>query len=169
MDLRRVLDEMIEHEASDLHLKVGTRPTFRVDGSLLAMEHPPLSQKDLEAVVDEVLTSEQKETFLRNNEIDFAFGIAGFARVRSNFYCQRGTYAMAIRHVPLGVPAIEDLNLPAVVESLSLRPRGLILVTGTVGSGKSTTLAAMIDSINRGIARNIITIEDPIEFLHRDD
>lgn len=169
MDLRRILDEMMERGASDLHVKVGTRPTFRVDGSLVAMDHPPVSQKDLEGALDEILTPEQKETFLRDKEIDFAFGIAGFARFRSNFYCQRGTYAMAIRHVPLGVPAIEDLNLPPIVEQLALRPRGLILVTGTVGSGKSTTLAAMIDSINRSIARNIITVEDPVEFLHRDD
>jgi twitching motility protein PilT len=167
--MRRILDEMIERGASDLHLKVGTRPTFRVDGELVVMDHPPLSQKDLEATVEEILTPEQKETFVRDQEIDFAFGVAGFARFRSNFYFQRGTYSMAIRHVPLGVPAIEDLNLPPIVENLALRPRGLILVTGTVGSGKSTTLAAMIDSINRSMARNVITVEDPIEFLHRDD
>jgi twitching motility protein PilT len=133
------------------------------------MEHPPVSQKDLEKVVEDILTTEQQEEFYRDREIDFAFGIPGFARFRSNFYCQRGTYAMAIRHVPLGVPAIEELNLPKIVEDLALRPRGLVLVTGAVGTGKSTSLAAMVDSINRRDARNIITIEDPIEFLHRDD
>ena len=133
------------------------------------MDHAPVNQEELEEIVENRLTPEQKEIFLRDREIDFGFGIAGLARFRSNFYYQRGTIAMAIRHVPLGVPAIEDLNLPTIVEQLALRPRGLVLVTGTVGSGKSTTLASMIDSINRRLARNIITIEDPIEFLHRDE
>ncbi len=169
MDFRKILEEMIERRASDLHLKVGSRPTLRIDGTLYPMDLEPLSPKDLEGVVAQVLTPEQKEEFEHHREIDFAFGIAGLARYRSNFYYQRGTIAMAIRHVPLGVPAIEDLNLPPIVEQLALRPRGLVLVTGTVGSGKSTTLAAMVDSINRRLARNIVTIEDPVEFLHRDD
>ncbi|MBD3162251.1 MAG: PilT/PilU family type 4a pilus ATPase [Candidatus Eisenbacteria bacterium] len=170
MELRKILEAMIERRASDLHLKVGTRPTLRVDGELVGLDdHPPVTTKDMERELDRILTAEQKEEFLRDREIDFAFGVQGFARFRSNFYYQRGTIAMAIRHVPLGVPAIEDLNLPPVVEQLALRPRGLVLVTGTVGSGKSTTLAAMIDSINRTHPRNIITIEDPIEFIHRDD
>lgn len=169
MDFRKVLEEMIEQGASDLHLKARCRPTLRIDGHLVPMEHPAVSQEDLEEIIDSRLTPEQKQLFLHEREIDFGFGIAGLARFRSNFYCQRGTIAMAIRHVPLGVPAIEDLNLPPIVEKLALRPRGLVLVTGTVGSGKSTTLASMIDSINRSMARSIITIEDPIEFLHRDD
>jgi twitching motility protein PilT len=169
MDFRKILEEMIERRASDLHLKVGSHPSLRIDGTLYPMELEPLSPKDLDGIVAQVLTPEQKEEFEHHREIDFAFGIPGLARFRSNFYYQRGTIAMAIRHVPLGVPAIEDLNLPAIVEQLALRPRGLVLVTGTVGSGKSTTLAAMIDSINRRLARNIVTIEDPVEFLHRDD
>jgi twitching motility protein PilT len=169
MDFRKILEEMIARGASDLHMKIGCRPTIRVDGHLLAIDEPPVTQKDLEGIVEQVLTPEQRDEFARSREIDFAFGIAGFARFRSNFYYQRGTIALAIRHVPLGVPAFEDLNLPPMVEQLALRPRGLVLVTGTVGSGKSTTLAAMIDSINRRVARNVITIEDPIEFLHRDD
>jgi twitching motility protein PilT len=169
MDFRKILEEMIEKGASDLHMKVGSRPTLRIDGTLYPLEQEPMSPKDLEMVVAQVLTPEQKDEFERHREIDFAFGIAGLARFRSNFYYQRGTIAMAIRHVPLGVPAIEELNLPPIVEQLALRPRGLVLVTGTVGSGKSTTLAAMVDSINRRLARNIVTIEDPVEFLHRDD
>lgn len=169
MDFRKILAEMIEKGASDLHVKVGCRPTVRIDGQLQPVEHPAATQKDVEAFVDQVLTPEQKEIFKRDREIDFGFGIPGLARFRSNFYYQRGTIAIALRHVPLGVPAIEELNLPAVVEQLALRPRGLVLVTGTVGSGKSTTLASMIDSVNRSMARNVVTIEDPIEFLHRDD
>ena len=169
MDFRRLLETMMEAGASDLHLKVGTRPNLRVDGALFPVDVTPPGTKDLEAVLDQVLSEKQKEDFLQSREIDFAFGVPGLARFRANFFYQRGTIAMAVRHVPLGVPAIEDLNLPAIVEQLALRPRGLILVTGTVGSGKSTTLAAMIDAVNRTVARNIITVEDPIEFLHRDD
>ncbi len=169
MDFRKILEEMIELGASDLHVKTRCRPTVRIDGHLVSMDHPPVTQEDLEEIIGSRLTPDQKQLFLRDREIDFGFGIAGLARFRSNFYYQRGTIAMAIRHVPLGVPAIEDLNLPPIVEQLALRPRGLVLVTGTVGSGKSTTLASMIDSINRRLARSIITIEDPIEFLHRDD
>jgi len=150
-------------------LKVGSRPTLRIDGTLYPTEGEPTTQRELEGVIEQILTPEQRTHFEEHREIDFAFGIAGLARFRSNFYYQRGTIAMAIRHVPLGVPAIEELNLPPIVEQLALRPRGLVLVTGTVGSGKSTTLAAMIDSINRSLARNVITIEDPVEFLHRDD
>lgn len=169
MDLRRLLEKMMDAGASDLHLKTGTRPILRVDGVLLPTDDPPLNSKDLEAINEQVLTPKQREQYLREREIDFAFGVPGLARFRANFFFQRGTAAMAIRHVPLGVPAIEDLNLPPIVEQLSSRRRGLVLVTGTVGSGKSTTLASMIDCINRSDARNVITVEDPIEFLHRDE
>jgi twitching motility protein PilT len=169
MELRRILEAMIERGASDLHMRVGSRPSLRIDGTLVPLDLPPATPKELDQIVEQVLTPTQQEEFARSREIDFGFGIAGLARFRSNFYYQRGTVAMAIRHVPLGVPAIEDLNLPPVVEQLALRPRGLILVTGTVGSGKSTTLASMIDSINRRLAKSIVTIEDPIEFIHRDD
>lgn len=169
MDLRRLLEKMMDTGASDLHLKTGTRPVLRIDGELTPTDDPPLNAKDLEAISDQVLTGKQKEQYQKERELDFAFGVPGLARFRANFYFQRGTGAMAIRHVPLGVPAIEDLNLPNIVEQLSHRQRGLILVTGTVGSGKSTTLASVIDCINRGQARNVITVEDPIEFLHRDE
>jgi twitching motility protein PilT len=169
VDFRKILETMMERGASDLHLKVGTRPTLRIDGRLEPLSTPPPNQKELETIAGQILTTDQHEQFMRAHEIDFGFGIAGLARFRSNFYFQRGTIAMAIRHVPLGVPAFEDLNLPAALGRIAMRPRGLVLVTGTVGSGKSTTLASMIDLINRTTAKNIITIEDPIEFLHRDE
>ncbi len=169
MDFRSILESMLEARASDLHVKAGSRPQIRVDGFLVQMDHPPPSSKDIEAVVDQVLTPRQKEEFHSSREIDFAVSVPGLARFRANFYYQRGTPAMVLRHVPLGVPAFEDLNLPPSVERLALLPRGLVLITGTVGSGKSTTLASMIDCINRSMSRCIMTIEDPIEFLHRDD
>jgi twitching motility protein PilT len=169
VDLRRVLERMLESGASDLHLKVGTRPQIRVDGELLAIDEPAPSAKEMEAVIDQVLTPAQKAGFVEKRELDFAIGVPGLARFRANFYYQRGTPAVVLRHVPLSVPAIEELNLPPIVETLALLPRGLVLVTGQVGSGKSTALASMIDAINRRLARSIITVEDPVEFLHRDD
>ena len=168
MNIKRVLQQMVAMKASDLHVKVGTKPTARVHGTLVAIEEPPPSQADLEAVVDQILTPKQKKVFEETKEVDFAFGVTGLARFRTNFYQQRGTTAMVFRQVPATVPAFEELNLPPVIEELAARPRGLVLVCGTVGSGKSTTLAAMIDSLNRREARNVITIEDPVEFLFRD-
>jgi twitching motility protein PilT len=168
MNIKRVLQEMVALKASDLHVKVGTKPTARVHGTLVPIEEPPPSQADLEAVVDQILTPKQKKVFEETKEVDFAFGVTGLARFRTNFYQQRGTTAMVFRQVPATVPAFEELNLPPVIEELATRPRGLVLVCGTVGSGKSTTLAAMIDSLNRREARNVITIEDPVEFLFRD-
>ena len=168
MNIKRVLQKMVELRASDLHVKVGTKPTARVNGELVVIDEPPPSQADLEAVADQILTPKQKRTFEETKEVDFAFGVTGMSRFRSNFYQQRGTVAMVFRQVPATIPAFEELNLPPVVEELASRPRGLILVCGTVGSGKSTTLAAMIDSLNRREAKNVITIEDPVEFLFRD-
>jgi len=168
MNIKRVLTKMVEMKASDLHVKVGTKPTARVNGELLMIDEPAPSQVDLEAVVDQILTPKQKKIFEETKEVDFAFGVTGLARFRTNFYQQRGTTAMVFRQVPATIPAFEELNLPASIEELASRPRGLILVCGTVGSGKSTTLAAMLDSVNRREAKNVITIEDPVEFLFRD-
>ena len=168
MNVKRVLQKMVELKASDLHLKVGTKPTARVNGELQAIDEPAPTQPDLEAVVDQILTPKQKKVFEDTKEVDFAFGVTGLARFRSNFYQQRGTFAMVFRQVPATIPAFEELNLPPVIEDLAGRQRGLILVCGTVGSGKSTTLAAMIDSLNRRESKNVITIEDPVEFLFRD-
>jgi twitching motility protein PilT len=159
---------MVELKASDLHVKVGTKPTARVNGELVAIDEPAPSQADLEAVCDQILTPKQKKVFEETKEVDFAFGVTGLARFRTNFYQQRGTTAMVFRQVPATIPAFEELNLPSVIEDVASRPRGLVLVCGTVGSGKSTTLAAMLDSVNRREARNVITIEDPVEFLFRD-
>ena len=168
MNLRSCLDKMIAAHASDLHLKVGTPPILRVDGQLFTLDEPPPSAKDLRDVITQLLSEEQRLYFSTHFEIDFAFGVAGLARFRANIFMQRGTPAFALRHVPVEVPSIEDLTLPPVVRDLAFSPRGLLLVTGRTGSGKSTTLAAMIDAINRTATRNIITVEDPIEFLHRD-
>ena len=168
MNIRAVLDKMIAAHASDLHLKAGTPPVVRVDGVLYTLDEPPPTAPELRDAVDQLLNDEQRLYFSTHSEIDFAFGVSGLARFRANCFMQRGTPAMALRHVPVEVPSIEDLMLPPVVRELAFSPRGLVLVTGPTGSGKSTTLAAMIDAINRVTTRNIITIEDPIEFLHRD-
>ncbi len=168
MDIQRILQEMIERRASDLHVKYGSPPAFRVDGELHYLDLQPLGPADLESLAAQIMTPEQSEELRTNREVDFAFGLQGVARFRANLYYQRGTIAGAIRTVPLEIPRFEQLNLPDIVLELTTRPRGLILVTGTVGSGKSTTLASMIDAINRREARNVITIEDPVEFLHSD-
>ncbi|HEX7878687.1 MAG TPA: PilT/PilU family type 4a pilus ATPase [Candidatus Eisenbacteria bacterium] len=169
MNIKRILERMIEERASDLHVKAGTPATIRVDGRLIALDEPVPSQKDIETVVEQILTPKQRKHFEDSKEIDFAFSIPGLSRFRSNFYQQRGTIAMAFRQVPFGVPTLEDLSLPMILGDLILKPRGLVLITGTVGTGKSTSMAAMLQHVNRNIAKNIISIEDPIEFLHRDD
>jgi twitching motility protein PilT len=168
MNIRSVLDKMIAARASDLHLKTGTPPVVRVDGVLYTLDEPPPNAADLREVCNQLLNEEQRQYFASHNEIDFAFGVSGLARFRANIFMQRGTPALALRHVPVEVPSIEDLTLPPVVRELAFTPRGLVLVTGRTGSGKSTTLAAMIDAINKVTNRNVITVEDPIEFLHRD-
>jgi twitching motility protein PilT len=166
LEIRTILETMISRHASDLHLRAGMPPVLRIDGRLTPIEIKPLTKEDLDAIAAEIMPPEQRETFARAHEADFAFGIAGLARFRANFYSQRGTVAVTLRSIPLGVPRLEDLNLPQSVSDLIAKPRGLILVTGTVGSGKSTTLAAMIHLINRTAGKNIITVEDPIEFIH---
>ncbi len=168
MNVRTVLEKMIAAHASDLHLKAGTPPVVRVDGVLYTLDESSPTTQELRDVVDQLLNDEQRLYFSTHNEIDFAFGVSGLARFRANIFLQRGTPALALRHVPVEVPSIEDLMLPPIVRELAFAPRGLVLVTGRTGSGKSTTLAAMIDAINRVTTRNIITVEDPIEFLHRD-
>jgi twitching motility protein PilT len=168
MNIRNVLEKMIAARASDLHIKIGTPPVVRVDGVLYTLDEPPPNADDLRSVVAQLLNDEQRLYFSTHNEIDFAFGVAGLARFRANVFMQRGSPALALRHVPVDVPTIEDLRMPPLVRELAFAPRGLILVTGRTGSGKSTTLAAMIDALNRVTTRNVITVEDPIEFLHRD-
>jgi twitching motility protein PilT len=168
LDIKGILKEMIARGASDLHLKVASPPILRVNGSLATLEQPAPTVQDMVAVAQQILTPSQREQFEQSREIDFAFGVPGVARFRANFYVQRGSIAMVFRHVPVEIKTLDELGLPAVLRDLALKPRGMILVTGTVGSGKSTTLASLVDIINTECHSHVITIEDPIEFLHRD-
>ncbi len=168
LDIKRILKEMIDRGASDLHLKVASPPILRINGSLTMLDQTPPQVQDMVAVAQQILTPAQREQFEKTREIDFAFGVPGIARFRANFYVQRGSIAMVFRHVPVEIKTLEQLGLPPVLRELALKPRGLILVTGTVGSGKSTTLASLVDIINNECHSHVITIEDPIEFLHRD-
>jgi twitching motility protein PilT len=167
-NFKAILQQMIQQNASDLHLKVGRPPTLRVNGDLSPLQLPPMRPEDLKSLAEQVMTPKQVKEFADNKEADFAIGVPGIGRFRVNVYQQRGTIAYALRSIPYQAKTIEELNLPKVVEEVSMRPRGLILVTGITGSGKSTALAAMIQHINEKRHANIITVEDPIEFLHRD-
>ncbi len=168
LSLRSLLGEMIQKGASDLHLTVGDRPKLRVDGDLVnAQSKHVLNPKDTLQLAYSILTEAQKKRFELEDELDFSFGVQNLSRFRGNVYKQRGCVAMAIRQIPYEIISVEKLGLPPVLNQLAERPRGLILVTGPTGSGKSTTLAAMVDKINRERKSHIITIEDPIEFIHR--
>jgi twitching motility protein PilT len=161
-----LLKQMIDSGASDLHITTGTPPRLRVDGRLLSMDHPPLAPTDTKTLCYSVLTDAQKHRFEENNELDLSFGIKGLSRFRANIFMQRGAVAAAFRTIPFTIRTFQELGLPEIVNDLVKKPRGLILVTGPTGSGKSTTLAAMIDRINDERYDHIITIEDPIEYLH---
>ena len=168
VNLRALLEEMIEKDASDLHLVAGERPKVRVDGDIInASSEEVLTPKDTLSLAYSVLTENQKKRFETENELDFSFGIQNLARFRGNVFKQRGCVSVVIRQIPFSVKTFQELGLPAVVAQLADRPRGLVLVTGPTGSGKSTTLAAMIDKINKELKGHIITVEDPIEFIHR--
>ncbi len=168
LNLRALLQEMIEREASDLHLTAGERPKLRIDGEMESSSvEQVLTPKDTLQLAYSVLTEQQKKRFEFEDELDFSFGIQNLARFRGNVFKQRGCVAMVLRMIPFSVRTFEDLGLPPVTAKLAERPRGLILVTGPTGSGKSTTLAAMLDKINRERKGHIITVEDPIEFIHR--
>ncbi|MCJ7626829.1 MAG: type IV pilus twitching motility protein PilT [Longimicrobiales bacterium] len=167
LNLRLLLQEMIQKGASDLHITVGNRPKLRVDGDLVnAQSSQILNPKDTLHLAYSILTEAQKKRFETEDELDFSFGVQSLSRFRGNVYKQRGCVAMAIRQIPYEIVSIEKLGLPPILNQLGERPRGLILVTGPTGSGKSTTLAAMVDKINRERKSHIITIEDPIEFIH---
>ncbi|HJU65727.1 MAG TPA: type IV pilus twitching motility protein PilT [Gemmatimonadaceae bacterium] len=167
-NLRSLLEEMIERDASDLHITAGERPKLRIDGDITNsnVEHV-LNPKDTLQLAYSILTEEQKKRFETEDELDFSFGIQNLARFRGNCFKQRGCVSMAIRQIPFNVRTFEELGLPHAVAKMAEKPRGLVLVTGPTGSGKSTTLAAMIDKINREGKGHIITVEDPIEFIHR--
>ena len=169
MELNDILRIAVKGNASDIHLKAGLPPLFRVDGALVPLKNGErLQPEELARVMQEIMTAGQAAHFETHHEVDMAYSIAGLGRFRVNVFVQRGTIGVVFRVIPFGVKTIEQLVLPKVIERLAMEARGLILVTGTTGSGKSTTLAAMIDHINTNRTCHIITIEDPIEFLIRD-
>ncbi len=166
--LRGVLEVMVRRRASDLHLKVGRPPVLRIDGAMQDVNLPPLRPDDLKRVADQILSQPQRDTLAERKELDFAIGVQGLGRFRVAMFQQRSTLGLALRAIPVEVPTLEDLQLPPVLQQIALNPRGLVLVTGVTGSGKTTTLASIIRYINETRAVNIVTIEDPIEFLQRD-
>jgi len=165
-ELYELLKIMIEKGASDLHISTGTSPRIRVDGKLIALDGDPLTPADTKALCYGVLTDAQKHRFEENNELDLSLGVKGLSRFRANIFVQRGAVAGVFRTIPFTIRSFKELGLPEVVIELTKKPRGLVLVTGPTGCGKSTTLAAMIDRINEERQEHIVTIEDPIEYLH---
>ncbi|MBW2288102.1 MAG: type IV pilus twitching motility protein PilT [Deltaproteobacteria bacterium] len=169
MDLNGILKIALKGGASDIHLKPGLPPMFRVDGALVPLKNGErLAPEDLQQIAASIMNPTQKERFDETREVDLAYGIAGLGRFRVNVFQQRGSVGIVFRVIPFGVKSIESLHLPKVIENIAMEHRGLVLVTGTTGSGKSTSLAAMIDHINSNRTCHIMTIEDPIEFLVRD-
>ena len=170
MDIKELLQEVVASKASDLHLRVPSPPVLRIDGELIPlMKYNSCTADDVKQAFEQITTEGERERFYRELELDLAYSIAGLARFRVNVSQQRGTLSLAFRHVSYTIPTMEDLGLPRVCKSLALKRKGLIIVTGPTGSGKSTTLAAMIGYLNKNDSRNVICIEDPIEFLHRND
>src|SRR6202048_3218285 len=167
LTLSELLKKMIEMGGSDLHITTNSAPRVRVHGHLRPLDMPALTAADTKSLAYSVLTDAQKHRFEENLELDLSFGIKGLARFRANIFNQRGATAAVYRQIPYEILGFRELGLPTVVEEICNRPRGLVLVTGPTGSGKSTTLAAMIDKINRERHEHIITIEDPVEFLHQ--
>ena len=168
VNLRVLLEEMIERDASDLHITAGERAKMRIDGEIVNSKNEyALSPKDTLQIAYSVLTEQQKKRFEMEDELDFSFGIQNLARFRGNCFKQRGCVSMVMRQIPISIKTFADLKLPPIIAKMAEKPRGLVLVTGPTGSGKSTTLAAMIDKINRERKGHIITVEDPIEFIHR--
>jgi twitching motility protein PilT len=167
-NFKQAIVEMVQRDGSDLLLKVGRAPTIRVNGELASLAMGPLKPEDLRSLAEQIMTPRQIKEFSEQKEADFAIGVPGVGRFRTNIYQQRGTLAFALRAIPFEVRTIEDLGLPPVLKEIAVRPRGLVLVTGITGSGKSTCLSAMIHHLNHNRRVNVITIEDPIEFLHRD-
>lgn len=169
MDLRELLKIAVERKASDLHIKVGSPPVIRIDNLLIPLtEKPRVSQEDALRMISSVMNEEQRETFKEKHEIDLAYSVQGLGRFRANVFQQRSTIGMVMRVIPMKIDSIEELNLPPVVEKLAMEARGLILVTGATGTGKTSTLATMVEHMNVHRTAHIITIEDPIEYLVRD-
>jgi twitching motility protein PilT len=166
-NLYQLLQTMVQKGASDMHITAGSPPLMRLDGKLAPMNHPPLAPTETKNLIYSVLTEAQKQRFEEENELDLSFGLKGISRFRANIFMQRGGVSAALRVIPHQILTFEQLGLPQVASELAKKPRGLILVTGPTGSGKSTTLAAMIDKINGERHEHILTIEDPIEYLHQ--
>lgn len=164
--MHEFLGMMLDKGASDLHITTGVPPTIRVDGKLTPLPFEPIAPQETKKLCYSILTDAQKQKFEENRELDLSFGLKGLSRFRANVFMQRGAVAGAFRTIPFRVPAFDELGLPQVVKELCKKPRGLVLVTGPTGSGKSTTLAAMIDMINSERQEHVVTIEDPIEYLH---
>ena len=167
-NFKAAITELVQREGSDLHVKVGRPPMIRVRGELVNLDAPPLKPDQLKALAEQIMTPRQVKEFAEMKEADFAIGVPGVGRFRTNVFQQRGTLAFVFRAIPYQVKTTDELRLPAILNDIALKPRGLILVTGITGSGKSTALASMINHINQNRRLNVITIEDPIEFLHKD-
>jgi twitching motility protein PilT len=165
-NLHQLLKAMVEKGASDLHVTTGSPPQLRIDGKLVPLKTPPLSPVDTKQLCYSILTDAQKHKFEEDSELDLSFGVKGLSRFRANVFMQRGAVAGAFRTIPFKILTFQELGLPPIVAELAKKPRGLVLVTGPTGSGKSTTLASIIDKINTDRHEHIITIEDPIEYLH---
>ena len=167
LDINELLKVVMFEGASDLHITVGLKPTIRINGELTEMDFPLLKPEDTENLVMQIVKERHKNVLAEKGEVDLSYTFPGLSRFRVNAFKQRGSYAMALRAIPMEIPDIEDLNLPEVLRTLANKRRGIILVTGPTGSGKSTTLASMINHINKTRKEHIITLEDPIEYLHR--
>jgi twitching motility protein PilT len=166
--IHSLLKGLVKHKASDLHVKVGRPPLYRINGKLMPAKMPALQTEDVRKLAYSTMTSKQIKEFEENLQIDFGYLVPGLARFRANVFMQKGTLAFVIRVVPLEVPQLTSLNLPAVIQEMALKQRGLLLVTGATGSGKSTTLAAIVEHINRNVRAHVVTIEDPIEYIYED-
>jgi twitching motility protein PilT len=172
IDIQNLLKEMVTVKASDLHIKAPTGPIFRIDGALTQtdkFQQQQVNPEDVEQVFDQITTETQRKTFFETNELDFAYGVPGLARFRVNVQRQRNSLSMVFRLIPFRIPDIDELGLPQILKELMMKPRGLIVVTGPTGSGKSTTQAAMVDHLNNTRRSRVITIEDPIEYMYKDN
>ncbi len=168
MDIDRILEQMVKFGASDLHMQENFKPALRIDGALRRIDIEPSSQEDLHEAIKKLLTEIQYERFVDTNEGDASYQIEGLGRFRINAYRALGMQNLAVRYIPIEIPKLETLNLPAKIAEIALSKRGLVLVTGVTGSGKSTSLASMLRHINENIRSKIITLEDPVEFLHEE-
>ena len=165
--LQQLLEEMIQKKSSDLHITAGVPPVFRIDGELMQSNHDVLTPEMTQSLAYSIMNDRQKKRFEMDQELDLSFGVQGLSRFRGNVFLQRGCVAMALRTIPWEIRTFAELGLPPVSAELASKPRGLVLVTGPTGSGKSTTLATMIDKVNSERRAHILTVEDPIEYMHR--